>query len=55
MAQLSKGEMTPPCGTPFLPEAFSMIFRRRKDVPVVNPLRHFLQQPVVPDVVKIGS
>src|ERR1700720_3616609 len=23
-----KGEITPPCGTPFLPEAFSMIFRR---------------------------
>src|SRR5215472_411427 len=25
------------------------------DVRVINPLRHFLQQPVVPDIVKIGS
>ena len=26
-----------------------------QNVRVINPLRHFLQQPVVPDIVEIGS
>jgi hypothetical protein len=26
-----------------------------QNVRVINPLRHFLQQPVVPDIVKVGS
>jgi hypothetical protein len=25
------------------------------DVRVINPLCHFFQQPVVPDIVKVGS
>jgi hypothetical protein len=25
------------------------------DVRVINPLRHFLQQPVVPDIVEVGA
>src|SRR5436309_804366 len=25
------------------------------DVSVVDPLRHFLQQPIMPDIVKVGS
>ena len=51
---LSKGEITPPCGTPFLPEAFSMTFRMCMISASLTRCAT-LPTPVVPDIVKVGS
>src|ERR1700751_5830847 len=39
----------------FLTGSFQHDLQKVHDVRVINPLRYFLQQPVVPDIVKVGS
>src|SRR6516162_10320768 len=38
-----------------LARSFQHDFQKMHDVHVINPLSHFFQQPVVPDIVKVGS
>src|SRR6201987_1909856 len=38
-----------------LARSFQHDLKKGHDVCVINPLCHFFQQPVVPDIVKVGS
>jgi hypothetical protein len=51
---LNKGEMTPPWNA-FLAGRFQHDLQKMHDVRVIDPLRRLFQQPVVPDIVEIGS
>jgi hypothetical protein len=39
----------------FLTRSFQHDLQKVHDVRVINPLGHFFQQPVVPDIVKVGE
>src|SRR5712671_1521074 len=42
-------------GNALLARSFQHDLQKMHDVRVINPLCHFFQQPVVPDIVKVGS
>src|SRR5208283_389414 len=51
---LSSGEITPPCGTPCLPLALSMIFSRCMTLASFTR-GYFRQQPIMPDIVEVAA
>ena len=51
----NSGEITPPWGTPRVPEAFSITPEQLQDLGILNPTRYLAEQQIVPHGVEVGG